>query len=107
MAALWVQALPPEPDQNKRFRCNPGLREMPNRYSPPIMFVYPLFTVQLMKEIVRRTSRYVHLIVFKKLCPLTDDTPVQITNLYLIYPLTPPPPPLTITNRCRKFTVGW
>jgi hypothetical protein len=24
MAALWVQALPPEPDQNKRFRGNPG-----------------------------------------------------------------------------------
>jgi hypothetical protein len=88
MAALWVQALPPEPDQNKRFRGNPGLREMPNRDSPPIMYVYLLFTVQLMKEIVRRTNRYVHLIVFKKLCPLTDDTPVQITNLYLIYPLT-------------------
>jgi hypothetical protein len=38
MAALWVQALPPEPDQNKRFRGNPGLREMPNRDSPPIMY---------------------------------------------------------------------
>jgi hypothetical protein len=46
MAALWVQALPPEPDQNKRLRGNPGLREMSNRDSPPIMYVYLLFTVQ-------------------------------------------------------------
>jgi hypothetical protein len=46
MAALWVQALPPEPDQNKRFRGNPGLREMPNKDSPPIMYFYLLFTVQ-------------------------------------------------------------
>jgi hypothetical protein len=56
MAALWVQALPPEPDQNKRFRGNPGLREMPNKDSPPIMYFYLLITVQLMKEIVRRTN---------------------------------------------------
>jgi hypothetical protein len=47
------QALSPEPDQSKRFRGNPGLREMPNKDSPPIMYFYLLFTVQLMKEIVR------------------------------------------------------
>ena len=51
---------------------------------------------------------------FKKLCPLTDDTPVQITNLYLIYPLTRhkytlllKTPPLTITHRFIKYNVGW
>ena len=40
MAALWVQALPPEPDQNKMFRANPGRREMPNRDSPPVVYFY-------------------------------------------------------------------
>jgi len=58
MASFWVRALPPEPDRNIVFNGNPGVRNMPDGNASPITYFLMLFTVGLMKEIVRRTNRY-------------------------------------------------
>ncbi|CAG2211267.1 unnamed protein product [Mytilus edulis] len=54
----WMRAFPPEPEQNTIFRANPGPRNMPAANSTPVKYFYLLFSIELIKEIVRRTNSY-------------------------------------------------
>jgi len=54
-----MRALPPEPDRNIVFNGNPGVRNMPDGNASPITYFLMLFTVGLMKEIVRRNRYFV------------------------------------------------
>ncbi|KAJ8311222.1 hypothetical protein KUTeg_011225 [Tegillarca granosa] len=58
MAGIWMRVFPPEDQRRTHFTENPGLVNVPQRNSPPIRYFMLLFTVDLMREIIRQTNRY-------------------------------------------------
>ncbi|VDI15392.1 Hypothetical predicted protein [Mytilus galloprovincialis] len=61
----WMRAFPPEPEQNTIFRANPGPRNMPAANSTPVKYFCLLFSIELIKEIVRRTNSYARNLIRK------------------------------------------
>ncbi|CAG2222462.1 unnamed protein product [Mytilus edulis] len=55
---IWFRVFPPEAEQNTPFHGDAsGPIRMPARDSPPILYFYLLFSLDLMKEFVKQTNR--------------------------------------------------
>ncbi|XP_071152156.1 piggyBac transposable element-derived protein 4-like [Mytilus edulis] len=56
---IWFRVFPPEAEQDTPFHgAASGPIRMPARDSPPILYFYLLFSVDLIKEFVKQTNRY-------------------------------------------------
>ena len=56
---IWFRVFPPEAEQDTPFHgAASGPIRMPARDSPPILYFYLLFSLDLIKEFVKQTNRY-------------------------------------------------
>ena len=53
----WLRVFPPEPEDFRPRDEQEGPRNMSRRDASPIEYFYLLFSLELMKEIVRQTNR--------------------------------------------------
>lgn len=59
MAGVWFRTFPPEPENNIGLNAQPGPKEMPPTRARPIAYFFLLCHINLIREIVRQTNRYV------------------------------------------------
>jgi hypothetical protein len=55
---VWVRVYQPELDQNRQpLRNEPGLKNIPRRNSSAITYFYLMFTMNLLRKLVREANR--------------------------------------------------